>query len=110
LSITGLSTATFKAASDNISKLYALFSRSVAQSKLQSCTTVSSFQNHASMELYNRYFTPRKNGLHGVEKSFSPDIDPTGVLTKLIGTSFYHGEENEVAYFEKTIGDSGDNR
>jgi hypothetical protein len=110
LLITGLSTATFKAAIDNVSKLYALFSRSVAQGKLQSCTAVSSFQNHASMGIYNRYFTPRKNDLHGVEKTFSPDIDPTGVLAKLIDASFYHGEDNDVAYFEKTIGDTGDNR
>jgi hypothetical protein len=110
LSITGLSTPSFKVATENIAKLYALFSRNIPQNKLQPSSIVTNFEEHASMDIFNRYFTPRKEGAQDTEMRFNNDVDPKGILAKLSGTSFYHGEDNVVRYFERMIEHNGDNR
>jgi hypothetical protein len=110
LSITGLSTPSFKIATENYSKLYALFSRYIEQDKLQQGMIISDYQGHASVDISNRYFTPRIEGVQETEISFSAEIDPTGILKKLAGTDLYHGEDNNVHYFERIIGQNGGSR
>jgi hypothetical protein len=110
LSITGLSTPSFKTATENYSKLYALFSRHIEQNTLQQSMVISDFQGHTSVDVSNRYFTPRREGIQENEISFSVEIDPSEVLTKITGTGFYHGEDNFVGYFERITGQDGDSR
>ena len=60
----------------------------------------SAFQGHPSIDVGNRYFTPRKHALQDRHISFSPAIDPDNILSEMMGQEFVHTEDNEVEYYE----------
>ena len=60
----------------------------------------SSFQEHPSIDVSNRYFTLRKHALQDLQISFSPVIDPDNILSEAMGEEFVHTEDNEVEYYE----------
>jgi hypothetical protein len=60
----------------------------------------SPFQGHPSIDVSNRYFTPRQHALQERHISFSPVIDPDNILTEAMGEDFVHTEDNKVEYYE----------
>jgi hypothetical protein len=110
VSIIGFGTPSFESATNNLMQVYAMFSRNIAQDKLQPCTTIPQYRNQASIESSNRYFTPRKDATQMQEVSFCRDVDPLGTLAKLCGQDFFHGEDNVVCYYERLLGKNGEAR
>ena len=60
----------------------------------------SAFQGHPSIDVGNRYFTPRQHALQNLQISFRPAIDPDNILSESMGEEFVHTEDNEVEYYE----------
>jgi len=60
----------------------------------------SVFQGHPSIDVSNRYFTPRQHALQELHISFSPAVDPDNLLSEAMGEEFVHTEDNEVEYYE----------
>ena len=60
----------------------------------------SAFQGHPSIDVGNRYFTPRQHALQDRHTSFSAVIDPDNILSEALGDEFVHTEDNEVEYYE----------
>jgi len=60
----------------------------------------SVFQEHPSIDVGNRYFTPRQNALQDCQVAFSASIDPDHILTDAMGDQFIHVEDNQVEYYE----------
>jgi hypothetical protein len=60
----------------------------------------SAFQGHPSIDVGNRYFTPRQHALQERHISFSLAVDPDNLLSQAMGEDFVHTENNEVEYYE----------
>ena len=60
----------------------------------------STFQRHPSIDIGNRYFTPRQHAFQDHHISFSAAIDPDNILSEAMGEEFVHTEDNEVEYYE----------
>ena len=61
----------------------------------------SNFQGHTSIDIANRYFTPRNQALqHDPQVPFSMVVDPDHILSMAMGDEFIHTEDNEVEYYE----------
>lgn len=61
----------------------------------------SSFDEFASIDTGNRYFTPRKHALQSDIIKFSVQIDPNGILSRSCQEQFVHSIDNHVSYFER---------
>ena len=48
----------------------------------------SAFQEHPSIDVGNRYFTPSQHVLQDRQVSFSPVIDPDNILSEAMGEEF----------------------
>ncbi|KAF8883848.1 hypothetical protein BD779DRAFT_1674379 [Infundibulicybe gibba] len=110
VSISGLGTTSFMNAIDSLKKIYALFSRSVGSTNLQSGTPTTTLGDYPTIEAFNRYFTAKKAGAREREYALSVDVDPFGTLAGALGTGYYHGEDNIVNYYERTNDSHGDHR
>jgi hypothetical protein len=111
LTLTGLNTATFQSVSENIIAIHHLFQRFLGKDCIQDLTAIGQLEDSLSIDMSNRYFTPRRDGQCATEIPFSTDVDPHGFLTKVAGTSLLHSEDNEVYYYERVSdGNRGDQR
>jgi hypothetical protein len=63
--------------------------------------------NHTSMNLSNRYFTPKRDAPSMVHVPFDKAIDPKGILEAMTNAGFVHGEENAVQYYLHQVDDKG---
>jgi hypothetical protein len=97
--LTGLSSPKFNDAIQSIRTIEDMFRRQVVDGNLEMWVP-SSFQGHPSIDVNNRYFTPRQHALQDNHISFSPTIDPDNILTKAMGEDFVHTEDNEIEYYE----------
>ena len=67
------------------------------------------FEEFLSIEMSNRYFTPRRGRAPGADEiPFSMDVDPHGLLAMASGKGFFHSADNEVLYFEKVLEERGE--
>lgn len=107
VSITGLGSPTFSKALDCAFQIFGLFSRHVPENKLQEWK-IETYNDHPSLDLSNRLFTPRKDDPMSPSISLGADIDPNGRLMSLAGNDLFHGEENQIRYMAKTTGKEGD--
>ncbi|KAF8230826.1 hypothetical protein L208DRAFT_1279824 [Tricholoma matsutake] len=76
-----------------------MFDRSFAHGELNSWTLTS--VNDPSLDALNHYFMPIKDSLCLESIPFQENIDPHGVLAKMLaapGVQCIHTEENEVEY------------
>ena len=71
---------------------------------------VDEYNGHSSIELSNRYFTPKKDALTEDYVSISTDIDPQGLLARAAGSKYVHTEQNAVKYYMRTTENDGNNR
>jgi hypothetical protein len=96
--LTGLSSPKFNDAILSIRAIEDMFRRQVADGNME-VWVPSTFQGHLSIDVGNRYFTPRQHALQDRQVSFSPAVDPDYVLTEAMGDEFVHTEDNTVEYY-----------
>ncbi|KAF6744642.1 hypothetical protein DFP72DRAFT_1078231 [Ephemerocybe angulata] len=99
LRLGGFGTPSFHKAIQNVSEVLGIFSRSVTE--IQPPTFLDTDATGLCIDVCNRYFSTRRDGRGGDEVKLTSEIDPNGVLAKLAGETYYHGEENTVGYFER---------
>jgi len=88
-----------------IPDITALFARAISEDKIQPNTIIGDLEEFSTLNASNRYFTPRKDAQMAKELPFHQDVDPYGHLTRLLGLSHVHIEENTVSYYER-VGDA----
>lgn len=66
-----------------LSNIFVLFSRFVPADKLQTCSMMGKFGEHASLD------------------TFSTDVDPNKILERAAGGGYIHSEHNVVRYYER---------
>ena len=96
--LTGLSSAKFNDAIMSIRAIEDTFRGQVVRN--MEVWVPSTFQGHPSIDVGNRYFTPRQHAFQERHISFSAAIDPDNILSEAMGEEFVHTEDNEVEYYE----------
>ena len=97
--LTGLSSPKFDNAILSIRAIEDIFRRQTVEGNME-VWVPSSFQGHLSIDVGNRYFTPRQHALQVRQISFGQAIDPDNILSEAMGEEFVHTEDNEVEYYE----------
>jgi hypothetical protein len=97
--LTGLSSPKFNDSILSMRTIEDIFRRQAADRNME-VWVPSNFQGHPSIDIGNRYFTPRQHALQDRQISFSPAIDPDNILSEAMGEEFVHTEDNEVEYYE----------
>lgn len=101
VTLAGLDTQVFDKALDNMGRLYAEFSRYVGESELAPIGFITAGGGGSSVDISNRYFTSRGEDPHSPGIPFDPSVDPTGALASCTGHDLFHGEDNEVQYYQR---------
>jgi len=97
--LTGLSSPKFNDAILSMRAIEDIFRQQVADRNME-VWIPSAFQGHPSIDVGNRYFTPRQHALQDRHISFTSAIDPDNILFEAMGEEFVHTEDNEVEYYE----------
>jgi len=97
--LSGLSLPKFNDAIVSMRAIEDIFQQQAADRNIEAWVP-SAFQGHPSIDVSNRYFTPRQHALQAPHISFSPAIDPDNILAEAMGEEFVHTEDNEVEYYE----------
>ena len=97
--LTGLSLAKFGDGLVSIHTIEDMFRQQVVDETMEKWVT-STFQGHPSIDIGNRYFTPRNHALQNREVSFNQIVDPDNILSNAMREEFVHTEDNEVEYYE----------
>jgi hypothetical protein len=101
VTLTGLSSPKFNDCILSMRAIEDIFRRQTAHGDSDMEVWVpSAFQGHPSIDVGNRYFTPRQHALQDRHTSFSAVIDPDNILSEALGDEFVHTEDNEVEYYE----------
>lgn len=101
--LTGLSSPLFDEAIAPIYQIQDMFRRRAVingSSGIMEEWGPSLFQGHVSIDVGNRYFTPRKFALQDQQIAFNTNIDPHNILSNAMGDQLVHVEENCVEYYE----------
>ena len=97
--LTGLSSPKFNDAIQSMRAVEDIFRRQLVDRNTE-VWVPSAFQGHPSIDVSNRYYTPRQHALQDRHISFSPVIDPDNILSEAMGEEFVHTEDNRVEYYE----------
>src|SRR6266700_5101547 len=97
--MTGLSSPKFDEAIASVYEIQYMFKRTRMDGTMEEWTP-SLFQGHLSIDVGNRYFTPRKYVLQDQQIAFSASVDPHNVLSEAMGDHLVHVEENHTEYYE----------
>jgi hypothetical protein len=97
--LTGLSSPKFEEAITSIYQIQDMFRRTAIEGTMEEWTP-SVFQEHLSIDIGNRYFTPRQYALQDRQIPFRACVDPDNILSDAMGDKFVHIEENDVEYYE----------
>jgi len=97
--LTGLSSAMFDEAIASVYEIQDMFRRTAVDRTMEEWTP-SVFQKHLSIDVGNRYFTPRQYALQDQQIAFSASVDPHNILSEAMGDQLVHVEENHVEYYE----------
>ena len=97
--LTGLSSPMFDEAIASVGAIQDMFRRDAADGTMEEWTP-SVFQEHISIDVGNRYYTPRQHALQDRQIAFSASIDPDNILSEAMGDQYIHVEENQVEYYE----------
>jgi hypothetical protein len=84
-----------------IPDITALFTRAVSEDKIQPNAIIGDLEEFSTLDASNRYFTPKQDAQTAKELAFPHDVDPHGNLTRLLGSTHVHIEENVVSYYER---------
>lgn len=88
-----------------VPEIAALFTRAISEDKIQPNAIVGELDEFKTLNASNRYFTPRKDARTAKELTFHSDVDPRGNLSRLLGPTHMHIEDNTVSYYER-VGDA----
>ncbi|KAL0960763.1 hypothetical protein HGRIS_005785 [Hohenbuehelia grisea] len=102
VAIVGLGDPNFDRALENMDRLINVLSRHVPDGRLLPAEGRSGEGDEAQVDLINRYLTPRHEQPLGCEVPFANGVDPKNILRALTGKEYFHGEDNQVAYMERT--------
>jgi hypothetical protein len=97
--LTGLSSPKFNDAVLSLHEIENIFRQQAVDGNME-VWAPSAFQGHLSIDIGNRYFTPRQHALQERHISFSSAIDPDNILSEAMGEEFVHTEDNQVEYYE----------
>lgn len=97
--LTGLSSPLFDEAIASVQEIQDMFRRTTIEGTMEEWTP-SVFQKHTSIDIGNRYFTPRQYALQDQQIAFSAIIDPDHILSDAMGDNFVHVEDNHVEFYE----------
>jgi hypothetical protein len=97
--LSGLSSPKFNDVVTSINAIQDIFQQQAVNGNMEAWVP-SAFQGHLSIDVGNRYFSPRQHALQERHISFSPTIDPDNILAEAMGEDFVHTEDNEVEYYE----------
>jgi hypothetical protein len=97
--LTGLSSPKFDEAIASVYAIQGMFRQTPINSSMEEWMP-SIFQEHLSIDVGNRYFTPRQYALQDQEIAFSASVDPDNILSQAMGDQLVHVEENHVEYYE----------
>ena len=97
--LTGLSSPMFKEAIASIYEIQDMFKRATVDGIMEEWTPIV-FQEHLSIDVGNRYFTPRQYALQDKEIAFSASVDPDNILSEAMGDQYVHVEDNHVECYE----------
>lgn len=100
ISLTGLGTSKFEDTVEGLTKIFDLYSHSFEENQLNVWTTTE-FSGHSAIDMATRYFTPIQDAPDKASVPFKNNVDPAGLLTRLMGNTFIHGSDNEVLFFRK---------
>jgi hypothetical protein len=106
ITLTGLGSPSFDDAVASAQEIYLLFQRQFPEGKLQNWSS-STFRDYPTLELSNRYFTPKKDALNMEHLPFHKTVDPHGILEAMAREGYKHTEENAVSYYARRIDDKG---
>lgn len=109
VSITGAGTAIFNNAMKAAQEIYAQFYRQFPDTKLEGWNT-STHAGHPSLDVTNRYFTPKRDAPEMQHVPFDKAVDPHGILEDMAKSGYTHGEENEVLYYICHVNEQGERR
>ena len=98
--LTGLSSPKFDEAIASIYEIQNMFRRTAVDGTTMEEWVPSLFQKHVTIDVGNRYFTPRKYALQDQQIAFSASVNPHNILSEAMGDQFVHVEENCVEYYE----------
>jgi len=99
--LTAFGGASLQACNDNVLSIHRAFSQLLPSSSMDDWVPAQ-YDEHAAIEMGNRYFTDRNNKANHEAVSFQQSVDPEGILQDAMGADFVHLEENEVVYFQLT--------
>jgi hypothetical protein len=109
ISITGLGTATFEQATKSAQDIHDMFQRQFSEGRLGGWNT-GKYRHHATLDMSNRYFTPKRDAPNMEHIPFDEMVDPQGVLEGMIQGAYVHGEENVVQYYNHIVDEKGNER
>ncbi|TFK53518.1 hypothetical protein OE88DRAFT_1611284, partial [Heliocybe sulcata] len=97
IQITGLSDETFKNAMQGIAIIHRHMSRSFKDGAMQSWAP-SDFDGHPAIDVTTRFFNHSKAPGGTISIPFDTNIDPKGILSKLVDDKWVHTPDNTVDY------------
>ncbi|KAF8881012.1 hypothetical protein BD779DRAFT_1445810, partial [Infundibulicybe gibba] len=104
LTLAGLGSATFDAAVEATSGMFATFQRQFAEGTLDVWKTPH-YKMHSSLAISNRYLTPKRDAPNMEHIPFDPEVDAHGQLELVVKDGYVHGEENIVEYYTQRTQD-----
>jgi hypothetical protein len=110
VSLTGLGVPAFETNIKGLKNIYSTFARYIAIDKLAPCGIVDEYDKYTSIELSNRYFTPKRDALVEEQIPITADIDPAGLLRLAGGSKYVHTNHNAVRYYMRTKQPDGKDR
>ncbi|PPQ97878.1 hypothetical protein CVT26_013050 [Gymnopilus dilepis] len=107
ITITGLGTEAFQTGYENAMKIFLAFSDSFPEGTLSGWDSTT-FRTYPCIEFNARYFS---RTTAGVDKTlsipFRTEVDPDGVLEKMVDDNFIHGTDNHVEYKWRIVTSEG---
>jgi hypothetical protein len=74
-------------------EIHEVFQRQFAEGRLAGWNA-GKYRKYQTLDLSNRYFTPKRDAPDMEHIPFTKDVDPRGILEKMAMAGYVHGEEN----------------
>lgn len=99
ISLTAFGDKTMEGIFKKIAEIHGTYKRTFGD-RLQECSIISTYKEHASVETSNRYFTAQGDANDNKICKLGEEVDPCGHLSSLTGSDFVHMADNKVYYYK----------
>jgi hypothetical protein len=99
ITLTGFGSPIFEDAVKAAQEIYEIFQRQFSEGEVETWNNTVHAE-HPGLDMSNRYFTPKRDARNMPHIPFSEAVDPRGILEDMTGTTYVHGEDNEVQYYK----------